>query len=403
MKWIQKATGLTVAGALLLGGLTGCTTPKADDSAKDMVYEVAGIAGDTPIMTIDGEEVTAEQYVFWMLYVMNYQFGTAAEIDWEQDAGETSLREYVKEQALDMTKLFAVVEQKALAAGITLTDEQVAEADAQFEEQVAAMEAQGTTMADYLASLCVTEATYRKLMNITYLPETHQQMMQEEGGEAMYPGDINVYIDEQGYYYVKHILIKFDSDDEDSKAAALAQAQELIAQLKSAEDLDASFDQLMEQYSEDRDYLGALNGPDGYLAASGQMVAPFEEASLALDIGAITEEPVEYDVSGHYSGYHIIYRLDEHAEQAQAMAQEQYTETYLSTYMETWLADAEVVTNAAYDALDPETIYNNLTAIEAEKAAQESAVPSVEPSVEPTADPAAEPSPEPEASAPADE
>ena len=88
----------------------------------------------------------------------------------------------------------------------------------------------------------------------------------------------------------KHILIRTVDDSgeplpEEEQAAARATAEDLLAQIRAADDPIATFDQLMNENSEDP---GLTSYPDGYLAVPGDMLQEFEDASLAL--GATKEE-----------------------------------------------------------------------------------------------------------------
>ena len=79
-----------------------------------------------------------------------------------------------------------------------------------------------------------------------------------------------------------------------------AKADDILAQLRGAEDPITLFDQLMNEHSED---TGLAANPEGYTTSRGEMVAPFENAALALKDGEIS------DVVESEFGYHIILRL----------------------------------------------------------------------------------------------
>ena len=101
-----------------------------------------------------------------------------------------------------------------------------------------------------------------------------------------------------------------------------------------------------------------LNAPDGYLAYSGQMVAPFEEASLALEPGAFSE-PVETTY-----GYHLILRLemtDEDRQELREMVRPYQINLRMTELNERWMDEAVVETTQAYQALDPKAFYDKLT------------------------------------------
>lgn len=91
-------------------------------------------------------------------------------------------------------------------------------------------------------------------------------------------------------YRAKHILV-----------ADQATAQAILAQLMAAPSLEL-FDQLMAAYNTDP---GMTGNPDGYLFTDGDMVAEFENAVKALEIGSCSSVPVQSQF-----GWHIILRLD---------------------------------------------------------------------------------------------
>ena len=145
----------------------------------------------------------------------------------------------------------------------------------------------------------------------------------------------------------------------------------------------------MNERSEDgRDADGNLNAPDGYLAYSGQMVPPFEEASLALEPGAFSE-PVETTY-----GYHLILRLemtDEDRQELREMVRPYQINLRMTELNERWMDEAVVETTQAYQDLDPKAFYDKLTQLnearEAERAAA-NATPTPSPEIQ-ADDPAA--------------
>jgi len=180
-----------------------------------------------------------------------------------------------------------------------------------------------------------------------------------EGGE-MYPSDDEViaYVeDEMQLYSVKHILLaSMDTEtreplDEATVAQKKATAEDLVKQLRASDDPIALFDELMHEYSEDP---GLAAYPDGYLANyPGQMVPEFEEASLALEVGGISDV-----VEAEGTGFHIILRLPLEIDPAN------YREAYVSEHMmatqDEWLSELELTTNEAYDQIDAGVFYDTL-------------------------------------------
>ena len=82
---------------------------------------------------------------------------------------------------------------------------------------------------------------------------------------------------------------------------AVFMGQELVDQIRAAEDPIAKFEELANEYSEDP---GRETNPTGYIYTPGTMVAEFEEAAAGLMPGEISD-PVQSDY-----GFHIILRRD---------------------------------------------------------------------------------------------
>ena len=73
MNW-KRSLCAGLAAALLAGALAGCTapsdvqpTPQSTPAADDIAYQAVGITRDTVLFTADGAQVTADDYLYWLL------------------------------------------------------------------------------------------------------------------------------------------------------------------------------------------------------------------------------------------------------------------------------------------------------------------------------------------------
>ena len=360
----KQGMGVLLAGALLLGGLAGC---QSEPAADDVTYRLTGIRRDAPLVTVDGREVAAEDYLFWLSQSVSLQqqYGNLLEdADWEADLGGTTAAEYVKNDALQAVTYLAVVSNKAQEYGITLTEQNV-----------------------YLV-----QDLYSKLNEDGELEPTDEAM--------------DAFLEDQGIYRVKHILLStrretgetdeygypvYEDFSEEETAQVQQEAQALVDELRAADDLEALFDQRMNERSDDtRDESGNLLYTE-YTASSGQMLPEFEEASLALEVGELSE-PVKSDY-----GYHIILRLDADTEDTRA----QYPGYRFQQMTQEWIDAAEVTTDAAYDTIDPKNYSEQLSALAEELQAQAAAQATASPAASPETSSAQESAPQttPDASA----
>ena len=125
--------------------------------------------------------------------------------------------------------------------------------------------------------------------------------------------DINEYYENDifGEVTVRHILIKPDVDDdmtdtekEEAKRKALEEANDIIKKLGNTDNVEEKFIELAKDESDD---TTASEGGliENFTNESG-LVKEFWEASLKLENGKYTTEPVETEF-----GYHIIYKVSQ--------------------------------------------------------------------------------------------
>jgi len=220
------------------------------------------------------------------------------------DADEATLEEINKEID-DFYRLNAAIVKLNREYNIPVTAEE-------YNQQVVAYIEEGKAMHGDKYEMIVTDYMFKTphyvaedaLFTVGYV-HLYDQLFGPNGVSEK-KQEILAQLKEDEYICAKHILIAFPEDiekDEEgnvlesAKAETLAKATEVLAKVDAGEDFDA----LIAQYGEDP---GVQTQPDGYVFTKGQMVAPFEEAAYALEVGAHSGL-----VETTY-GYHIILKLD---------------------------------------------------------------------------------------------
>ena len=312
-KWISALLALVLTAGLC----AGCAE---SEPPSGIYYDITGLDPKETVMEVDGNTIPAEQYLYWVAYncssleynlgMYNSLYGTYGELfdengalDWNAAfQGEVTLGQYAKSQAEEAVRFYANIENMAQAQGVALTEADRAAMDetvAEGVEQLGSEEA----FQNNLDQMGISRETYDRISSTTYLFDHLVDLVLDESSELFLP------LESYGQYaaYADHILLAtkdlttYTDLDEEAVSAKRAKAEELLAQLQNAEDVQALFTELADANSED---TGRAANPDGYVFGKGEMVEAFEDAAFSLQPGEISGI-VESDY-----GYHIILRKD---------------------------------------------------------------------------------------------
>lgn len=376
------ATLLSLSLVFALAACSGGNGDGGDDSSassitsyaqalEDYTQTIASLDRDTVLFTVNGEDVTAEFYLYWLTYdcyywdYMNYvTYGAYLDFDEEVSDGYT-VAEYLRDDAMNFAAYYVLIDQLAAENDCGLTDEQAA---AWAQEKADYIEENGEdSFYKLLAQYGLTEEVFDRIQTYSYVYANLKDVLVEEPSEL----ELEDYISSNKIYSAKHILISTatktdgkvvlnttgkeavdENGDEwtltatEYNQAALEKAEAILAQLQAAvgtDQFEELFDELMDEYSED---TGLSSYPDGYTFTTDEMVEEFEDAVKALKVGEMSAI-VESDY-----GYHIILRL-------QPDALSDYQTDALDGMLEELLGEAEIGSGEIIEGMNSYDVYIN--------------------------------------------
>ena len=328
------------------------------DNEIDVTQETVGISGDTALLKVEGVDVTAEEYLYWLGNITSYYdmlssfSGSAMDLTQEAQPGVT-WDEQLKRAARDNSVLLALTPGLAREFGVELTQEELQDV---ADGRASAMESAGgeAIYAYQLQAMGINDATALRMDATTALYNKVQiawrdKLVQEQTAET-----VAAYVEEHDVLRAKHILLATvdlntrQPYDEETVAQQRAKAEDLLAQLRAD---PSRFDELMNENSEDS---GLATNPDGYLFTADEMVTAFEDATRALEYDQISEL-----VESEY-GYHIILRLDPDCEELrESMAGESF-----NAAVQERVDNAKVTETEAYRSITTAEYYEKLLAFQ---------------------------------------
>lgn len=347
-KWVQRIAALVVLLAIVLG-ITYWQGSKVSVSYQPM-------GEDSPVvMTVNGDEVRAEEFATYMIYNMKYYENMYAQYGmmglWSDDSSAEMLGVMMPGFAKDQAVYSRVVLEQFEKAGLELSYSNQKELSTLRKDTID----QAGGYDGYLQKIAQLGFNDQTYMNFLYITQCYSAL-----NEYYYGSDgIDKPTDEElmehfrdNYISAKHILILTvdpstgETLRTDEEARALAQS--ILDRINAGEDFDA----LMNEYSED----GGLEGnPDGYIFTEGEMVTPFYEGAKALAEGEVSDL-----VKSDY-GYHIIQRTALDYENQfinyQADLATQMGRT-MDALLSQWMTEAEVETTDVYDEINYKNVYD---------------------------------------------
>lgn len=323
MKTMKKLLALIMALMLCLALFVGCGDNNSDDISNDDsnvgddtsdtvetgFYDADGnklLGDDDVFMTINGYEITFGEYRYWYNMVDSYYFSGGDPTYWETYPDYFSV-------LLDYTKYYILESNWAnvlnMDYDVELAEEDYAEIDNYLAEEKAYFETEeeyyeALEAAGFGEDLLIKIITNQVLSNRVYAS------LYSDEGALLIPSDdeLKQKVSDE-YVRVYHVLISNDHfadldgyedyTDEELTQAALDLANDLLAQINNGE---ADIYELAQSVGDDP---GMEDNEAGYLFTTGEMVAEFEEASFALEVGQVSGL-----VESSY-GWHIIQRLEQ--------------------------------------------------------------------------------------------
>ena len=344
---------LTLAAAL---ALTACGGDPQEDG---LFYQASGIRPEAVLLSVDGRDVDAQRYLYWLAYACDYVAGyydTGDGIQWADTVSGQSLEDYVKDQALKNTALYATVENWAEDYGCALTDEDRDAMDREWAARVAQYGGEAAYLA-VLAPMGLDRAEAEAISGDYYLYRHLYDLYCTEGS-ALAPAerDLETFAREQGYLTVDHIWISTaaaDPADTEAVDACRARAEEAFSKLNGSGDPANDFAVLAETYSDEpnRD-----QHPDGYTFTLGDGTLPeaCEEAVQSLEEGQFSGVVEAED------GFYLLLRKPVDLD---AVAPD-----YFDALLQAAADSAEISTTRALENLDVSSFYDALTEARAAQA-----------------------------------
>ena len=331
-----------VGTALSLMLCAGMIMTEKLGSNKPLIQQASGLKGTETVMTVDGEPVSAEEYLYMVSYsAQTMSYYGITDLSMELGEGYTAA-DYVANQAESQAVQQAVIRKWAKDVGVTLTEEDQAVLQAQ-------KDAYGDDFQTLLKINGISEAQYEQLIGTSLLYDRLYSAYCAEGGNLRpSDSDLTAMAENHGLMTADVLFISTAELDDASKADAKALMEDYARQIGAAEDRAAAF--------------AALETGENVTVTTSATYDSCEETVLNTALAALAENEVSGVVEDE-SGYYVALRR---ATDLSAVAEMAFGED-----MSARMANAQVEHNdAVYGKINVATYYTKFSAAQQKMYAQ---------------------------------
>lgn len=256
-------------------------------SNKPLIQQASGLKGTETVMTVDGEPVSAEEYLYMVSYsAQTLSYYGVTDLSTELGEGYTAA-DYVASQAESQVVQQAVIRKWAKDAGVTLT-----------EEDQSVLQAQKDSYGDDFQMLLkvngISEAQYDQLIGTSLLYDRLYSAYCAEGGNLRpSDSDLTAMAENHGLMTADVLFISTAELDDAGKADAKALMEGYARQIGAAEDRAAAF--------------AALETGENVSVTTGVTYDNCEETVLNTALAALAENEVSGVIEDE-SGYYVALR-----------------------------------------------------------------------------------------------
>lgn len=274
-----------LAASLLI--CSGMIMTEKIGSNKPLIQQASGLKGTETVMTVDGEPVSAEEYLYLVSYsAQTLTYYGITDLNTELGEGYTAA-DYVREQAESQAAQQAVIRKWAKDVNVTLTEEDQAAMQAQ-------KDAYGEDLEKVLKINGISEAQYDQLMSTSALYNRLYAAYCGEGGE-MRPSDsdLSAMAEDHGLMTADVLFISTAQLDDAAKADAKALMEDYARQIAAADDKAAAF--------------AALEAGENVTVNAGVTYDGCDETALNTALAALAEDEVSGVIEDE-NGYYVALR-----------------------------------------------------------------------------------------------
>ena len=307
-----------LAASLLI--CSGMIMTEKIGSNKPLIQQASGLKGTETVMTVDGEPVTAEEYLYLVSYTaQSLTYYGVTDLNMELGEGYTAA-DYVREQAESQAVQQAVLRKWAKDMNVTLTE-------ADLEK---ALKINGISEAQY-DQLMSTSALYKSL---------YTAYCGADGEMRPSDSDLAALAEDHGLMTADVLFISTAELDDAAKTDAKALMEDYARQLAAAEDKAAAF--------------AALEAGENVTVSTGVTYDGCEETTLNTALAALAEDEVSGVIEDE-SGYYVALRRPTDLNTAAELA--------FGEDMSARIANAQVEHNdAVYGRIDVAAYYTRFSA-----------------------------------------